>query len=82
MKMFVTIFVLMKVGQGIICDYSLKRIMTITDNYNHCKTRLKKLHYLKCDNFTKFPVVEILWKSTVSFQELCLSTKFPHEEIR
>ena len=49
------------------------------DQIKHCET---------FRNFTLFPGVEILWKGTISgdlpktMQKLCLSTKFPLQEIR
>ena len=42
------------------------------------------LHYEKYCNFTWFSGVEILWngKSPETMRKLCLSPKFPHQEIR
>ena len=44
----------------------------------------KELHCVKYHNFTQFPGVEILWKGELpeTIRKLCLSTKFPHQEIR
>ena len=42
------------------------------------------IHCEKCRYFTRFPGAEILQKGTVSetMWKLCLSAKFPHQEIR
>ena len=41
-------------------------------------------HCVKHQNFTKFPDVKIFWKGTVpaTLREMCLSTKFPPQQIR
>ena len=44
------------------------------------------VHRVKCQNFIKFPDMEILWKLAVSAEflairpKLCVSTKFRHQE--
>ena len=44
-------------------------------------TAHKIKHCVKYRNFTQFPGVEILWNSPETMRKLCLSTKFPHQEI-
>ena len=62
-------------------------ILTILQNtYDHRLTEV--IHCVKYPNFSLFPAAKILWKGTVpvefraeTLRKLCLSTKFPHQEI-